>query len=99
MTPGAGVTVRVPAKVNLQLSVGRVRPDGYHDLVTVFQAVGLFDDVVATPSDGDQPEVTVEGEGADAVPTDGTNLAVRAALALAERAGVRPAVRLHLRKG
>lgn len=98
MTPGP-VTVRVPAKVNLQLSVGRLRPDGYHELVTVFQAVSLFDDVVASPADGDGPQVTVEGEGFDTVPTDDRNLAVRAALALAEHAGVPPAVRLHLRKG
>ena len=33
------VTVRVPAKINLQLAVGPVRPDGYHDLVTVFHAI------------------------------------------------------------
>ena len=37
--PGSAVTVRAPGKVNLQLSVGAVRPDGYHDLVTVYQDV------------------------------------------------------------
>ena len=37
------VTVRVPAKINLQLAVGPLRPDGYHGLVTVFHAIGLFD--------------------------------------------------------
>ena len=41
------MTVRVPAKVNLQLSVGPLRPDGFHELATVFQAVGLLDEVVA----------------------------------------------------
>ena len=39
------VTVRVPAKINLQLAVGPLRPDGYHDLVTVFHAVSLSDEV------------------------------------------------------
>jgi 4-diphosphocytidyl-2-C-methyl-D-erythritol kinase len=39
------VTVRVPAKVNLQLSVGPRESDGYHQLVTVFQAISIFDDV------------------------------------------------------
>lgn len=32
------VTVRVPGKVNLYLSVGDLRDDGYHDLTTVFHA-------------------------------------------------------------
>jgi 4-diphosphocytidyl-2-C-methyl-D-erythritol kinase len=41
------VTVRVPAKVNVALSVGPRRPDGFHDLATVFHAVSLYDEVVA----------------------------------------------------
>ena len=90
------VTVRVPAKVNLQLSVGPLRSDGYHEVVTVLQAVSLVDEVVATPAD--DVSVTVEGESAPAVPTDGTNLAARAAAALAERAGLAEGVHLHLRK-
>jgi 4-diphosphocytidyl-2-C-methyl-D-erythritol kinase len=91
------VTARVPAKVNLQLSVGAVRPDGYHDLVTVFQAVGLYDDVVARPGSG--LTLTAEGEGVDAVPLDETNLAARAARLLAAEGGVAADVSLHLRKG
>lgn len=43
------ITVRVPAKVNVQLAVGALRPDGYHDLANVFLAVGLYDTVTATP--------------------------------------------------
>ena len=39
------VTVRVPAKVNLQLAVGPPRADGYHGVVTVDQAISLFDEV------------------------------------------------------
>ena len=51
------VTVRAPAKINLHLGVGRPRADGFHPLDTVFQAVGLYDDVRATDGDG---TVTVE---------------------------------------
>ena len=91
------VTVRVPAKVNLALSVGPPRPDGYHDLATVFHAVGLFDEVTATASD--TLTLTCEGEGAADVPLDETNLAWRAAVLLARAAGRPPAVRLHLAKG
>lgn len=74
------VSVRVPAKVNLQLAVGPRRPDGYHDLVTVFHAVSLFDEVTVEPSGRDR--VTVSGEGADQVPADRDNLALRAVAAL-----------------
>ena len=75
-----GVTVRVPAKLNLQLAVGPPRADGYHDLVTVFHAVSLFDEVTAEPAGRDG--VTVTGEGADRVPADQDNLALRAVAAL-----------------
>jgi 4-diphosphocytidyl-2-C-methyl-D-erythritol kinase len=74
------VTVRVPAKLNLQLAVGPPRADGYHDLVTVFHAVSLFDELTAEPARRDG--VTVSGEGADRVPTDRDNLALRAVAAL-----------------
>jgi 4-diphosphocytidyl-2-C-methyl-D-erythritol kinase len=87
------VTVRVPAKVNLQLSVGRRRADGMHDVVTVLQALSLFDEVTAAPAaDGAGVTVTVHGEGAGQLPTDDRNLAARAARALA------PDVRLTLNK-
>ncbi|WP_128375913.1 4-(cytidine 5'-diphospho)-2-C-methyl-D-erythritol kinase [Streptomyces cavernae] len=90
------VTVRVPAKVNVQLAVGAARPDGFHDLANVFLAVGLFDEVTATPSD--ELRITCEGPDAAEVPLDRTNLAARAALTLAERHGVPPAVHLHIAK-
>ena len=87
-----GVTVRVPAKLNLQLAVGPPRADGYHDLVTVFHAVSLFDEITAEPAGRDK--VTVSGEGADRVPADGDNLALRAAAAL--RAAVPSAPCVHI---
>ena len=73
---------RCPAKVNLSLRVLGRRPDGYHELRTVFQAVDLWD--------------TLEGERAEglhlrcepaSVPADRTNLVLRAAFALREAAG------------
>ncbi|MEP6599295.1 MAG: 4-(cytidine 5'-diphospho)-2-C-methyl-D-erythritol kinase [Actinomycetota bacterium] len=90
------VRVRVPAKINLHLGVGRHRRDGYHDLVTVFHAVDLIDEVVATPWPG--LEIAVRGEGADAVPLDGRNLAWQAATLLADHAQVAPDVRLEITK-
>jgi 4-diphosphocytidyl-2-C-methyl-D-erythritol kinase len=90
------VCVRAPAKINLALHVGALRDDGFHDLASVFHAVSLFEDVRATAAD--DVTVEVEGEGAASVPTDATNLAVRAATLLAERTGADAGVRLHVRK-
>ncbi len=83
-----GVKVRVPAKLNLQLAVGPPRGDGYHGLVTVFHAVSLFDEVTVIPAG--QDGIAVTGEGADRVPADQDNLALRAVAAL--RAAVPGAV-------
>lgn len=79
------VTVRVPAKINLHLAVGEVRPDGFHDLVTVFHAVSLFDEISVEPAQ--EPALEVHGDGVAEVPLDATNLAWRAVELLAERAG------------
>lgn len=93
------VTVRVPAKVNLQLSVGPVRADGYHELATVFHAVGLFDDITATTApDGAGISLAITGEGEGALPLDDGNLAWRAAALLAREAGVDPDVHLSVSK-
>ena len=81
----SSVTVRVPAKVNVQLSVGPLREDGYHDLVNVFHAVSIYDEVTARQARS--ITVSVTGGWAAEVPLHDGNLAVRAARALAERAG------------
>ncbi|OXM53514.1 4-(cytidine 5'-diphospho)-2-C-methyl-D-erythritol kinase [Amycolatopsis alba] len=94
------VTVRVPAKVNLHLSVGDVRPDGYHELVTVFQALSLTDEVTVAVTE--DPGVEVYGEGEGSVPTGANNLAWKAAQALAAHVGKADGeskVRVVLRKG
>ncbi|MBA2769168.1 MAG: 4-(cytidine 5'-diphospho)-2-C-methyl-D-erythritol kinase, partial [Sporichthyaceae bacterium] len=92
------VTVRTPAKINLGLSVGRPRPDGYHPLATVYQAIALHDEVKARPAESGEFTVTVTGEGQDDVPLDDTNLAVRAAQLLAKRAQVDEGVALSIHK-
>ncbi|MFC9250913.1 4-(cytidine 5'-diphospho)-2-C-methyl-D-erythritol kinase [Amycolatopsis thailandensis] len=94
------VIVRVPAKVNLHLSVGDVRPDGYHELVTVFQALSLTDEVTVAVTE--DPGVEVYGEGEGVVPTGANNLAWKAAQALAAHVGKADGeskVRVVLRKG
>lgn len=95
-TPPQAVTVRVPAKVNLELRVGPLREDGYHDLATVFQAVSLYDEVSVTT--WDTWEVVPAGAYADRIPTDETNLALRAARLVAERWHVDEAVSIRIDK-
>ncbi|MER7623602.1 4-(cytidine 5'-diphospho)-2-C-methyl-D-erythritol kinase [Streptomyces sp. NPDC126503] len=96
MSAPTSVTVRVPAKVNVQLAVGAARPDGFHDLANVFLAVSLYDEVTATRAAA--LTITCEGPDADKVPLDRTNLAARAAELLAARHGIEPAVHLHIAK-
>ena len=61
------VKVRVPAKINLHLGVGALRPDGYHDLATIYHAIALFDELTARPADS--LALTMDGEGAGELAT------------------------------
>ncbi|HET9827343.1 MAG TPA: 4-(cytidine 5'-diphospho)-2-C-methyl-D-erythritol kinase [Nocardioidaceae bacterium] len=94
------VSAVAPAKVNLCLGVGPVRADGFHPLATIYQAVGLQDRV--TVGAADEVSVTVRGDARSAVhevPTDGSNLAVQAALVLAKHHGLDRGVRIVIEKG
>lgn len=71
---------RTPAKINLGLYVLGKRPDGFHELETLFQMVSLYDEVELEPR---EEGVVLECE-APGIPTDGTNLVVRAARMLQE---------------
>ncbi len=91
------VTVRVPAKVNCELKVGPPRRDGFHELSTVFMAVGIHDEVTVTRAG--QWELQTTGPYADGVPTGIDNLALRAARLLARHARVTdPTVRIRIDK-
>ncbi|MFW5469116.1 4-(cytidine 5'-diphospho)-2-C-methyl-D-erythritol kinase [Knoellia sp. CPCC 206435] len=92
----APVTVRVPAKVNLELLVGPPRADGFHTLSTVYQAVGLHDDV--TVALDDDWGCSVVGPYADSVPTDSSNLALRAARLLADETAIDTPVHVSIAK-
>jgi 4-diphosphocytidyl-2-C-methyl-D-erythritol kinase len=105
VTVDTTVTVRVPAKVNLQLAVGPRREDGFHALVNVFHAVSLFDEVTVKAAPSRQPRaltaMTATGQSDShlaRVPLDESNLAARAALLLAEETGVGFPVDIHLDK-
>jgi 4-diphosphocytidyl-2-C-methyl-D-erythritol kinase len=90
------VVARAPAKLNAQLAVGPLRPDGFHELRTVYLAVSLVDTVTVRPGDG--LSVSVTGLDADVVPTDRRNLVWRAAELLARHAGVRADATIEIAK-
>ncbi len=92
----SSVTVRVPAKVNLELLVGAPREDGYHPLATVYHAVSLYDEVTVTASD--DWGVGVSGPQSLGVPVDEDNLALKAARMLAEIGAVEDPVHVSIRK-
>lgn len=92
--------MRVPSKINLHLSVGESREDGFHELSTVFHALSLVDEV--TVAAGDEPGVEVTGEGESDVPRGANNLAWRAVRELAAyvgRSDDESKVRVVIRKG
>jgi 4-diphosphocytidyl-2-C-methyl-D-erythritol kinase len=91
------VHVRAPGKINVFLSVGAQLADGYHDVAIAYQAVSLYEDVRATEADDFSVAVTGSVE-LSRVPTDESNIALKAARLVAERTGYRGGVHLEIDK-
>jgi len=86
-------TLRAYAKINLGLIVTGERPDGYHNIETIFHRVALFDEIFLRPA----AEIIVESSDA-AAPGDETNLCYKAARLLKDHLGIDAGVRCTLRK-
>lgn len=85
MSPSRRVRVRAAAKINLHLGVGGLRPDGFHELHTVYQAVSLHDVLTVVPADGWTVETrTAAYVDSAALPGTDDNIVTRAARLLAE---------------
>ena len=80
-------------KVNLHLQVVGRRPDGFHDLCTVFQTISLHDDLTITPAD--EIQMTC---GDERIPVGEQNLVVRAAMELQKEFGKKCGAHIHLEK-
>jgi len=91
------VHTRAPGKINVFLKVGALLDDGYHDVAIAYQAVSLYEDVRAYPADDFSVSVTGTVE-LSRVPTDASNIAIKAAQLLARKAGYRGGVRLEIDK-
>jgi 4-diphosphocytidyl-2-C-methyl-D-erythritol kinase len=96
------ITVRAAAKINLLLGVGAPRADGFHTLVTVYQAISLYDDLTVTlPADADVLTLTTEVASyidADHLPEPGHNIVDRAAAALSAHHARPVAADVHVAK-
>ena len=94
-----GVVARVPAKVNLQLAVGPLGNDGFHEVTTVFQAISLFDDVtVATAPENNGISIQITGQTSTGVPSDNSNLAVKAAALMIKKYDLPNDLNIKLKK-
>lgn len=88
--------MKVPGKVNIYLGVGPREFSGYHELATIFQAVGIYDEV--TVSAADSLAISGLGPFADRIPTDETNLAWKAAELVARACGEEPNIHIQIDK-
>ena len=91
---GPALWAEAPAKINRELRVGRLRADGYHEVLSRLVSIDLSDTIEVAPAAG---ALDFSCEGLP-VPRDESNIVVRAARALAERLGRPPDVRIRLDK-
>ncbi|NKX50217.1 4-(cytidine 5'-diphospho)-2-C-methyl-D-erythritol kinase, partial [Arthrobacter deserti] len=87
MSTARPVRVMAPGKINVSFRVGPPRPDGYHSVASVYLAVSLYEEAVATPREDGRITAQVRSGSElefalDGVPLDESNLAVKAALLL-----------------
>ena len=100
--------IRAPAKINLSLGVLARREDGFHEIESLMVPVTLADTLRVRRTHGSEVTLSVTFSGALScesgrtprrnVPSDQTNLVVRAAELLARKAGVRMGLEIELEK-
>lgn len=84
------ISAIAPAKINLTFLCGPLRSDTYHEVASIYQALDFFEQVSVSPAATWQVNVQANGiEEQTRVPQDSSNLVVRAALELAEFAGIK----------
>ncbi|HWL65194.1 MAG TPA: 4-(cytidine 5'-diphospho)-2-C-methyl-D-erythritol kinase, partial [Actinomycetota bacterium] len=91
--------IRTNSKLNLYLRVVGRRPDGYHELESIFHGIGLGDEIELEPTSTGNTEVEMElGDLAGEIPTSEENLVFQAATRLVERGAMNPGVRIKIKK-
>jgi 4-diphosphocytidyl-2-C-methyl-D-erythritol kinase len=96
------VSLLAPAKINLNLSVGKRLDSGYHEVDTIMQAVSLFDEITIeiaeNIADSRGYTLTVSGPFSDNVPTDERNICYRAAAAICSDLSYTGNLHIHITK-
>lgn len=88
------ITASAPAKVNLVFEVGPLKPNGFHDVNSLFLALNIREEVTVSKAlPGTGISIFVSGEGlpvrhVSAVPTDGSNLVAQVAVLLSQKLGI-----------
>lgn len=95
MNASPSISIFAPAKLNLFLAVTGRRPDGFHDLVSLVSPIAFGDTLRLEPQAGGTDSLECDAPG---VPTDGSNLVLKAAAAWRAAGGAVPAVRFILTK-
>lgn len=90
------VTENAYAKINLGLDVLRKREDGYHDVKMVMQTIGIKDELVIA-TDDDLVGVTMTSDAKN-LPSDDTNLVIKAAKLMIEKYEIDQGIRIELKK-
>ena len=84
-----------PAKINLRLEILSKRPDNYHEIKTIFHKISIFDKIGLEKIHGNEVQVTIDDP---AIPTDNTNLAVKAANLIFSYADIKPGIKIDIKK-
>lgn len=89
------VKLKVSAKINLTLDVTGKRDDGYHDIESIFQSVGIYDTITVTRLD--TTDIIISGDDPD-MPCDHRNIAYKAAELFYCETGIKGGVSIHIEK-
>jgi 4-diphosphocytidyl-2-C-methyl-D-erythritol kinase len=84
-----------PAKINLRLEILSKRPDNYHEIKTIFHKISIFDKIGLEKIPGNEVHLTIDNPD---IPTDNTNLAVKAANLLLNYADIKPGIKIDIKK-
>ncbi len=87
--------IKCPAKINLSLDVLNKREDGYHNLSMVMQEIKLFDEISFDFSCNGELSLTVSDRS---IPTDESNLIIKAAKVFGEKTGISVSAKISLEK-
>ncbi|MGA2096563.1 MAG: 4-(cytidine 5'-diphospho)-2-C-methyl-D-erythritol kinase [Candidatus Acidiferrum sp.] len=92
------VRIAAFAKINLCLDILGKRPDGYHELRTIFQTVSLHDQLILLPSKQKEISLLIEGNTVLSQEAPQKNLVFRAVDALRRELKIRSGVEIDLKK-